>query len=151
MPKSRIMTEDELILKYLLDKKADTTYSTIWANNDGLGLVRATDTYIPISDFRETFLIVESLVRTHKITKLIFDKRELKVFDQKSMEWYFTEWKDRMFDEGLQIHRKILPDDTVFVECVILGREKISEKYPESHFHKMDIAYASDLQDAIEN
>ncbi len=112
-------------------------------------IVTATNNYIPIEDFKKIFLTVEQLTEELKITKLIFDKRELKVFHQPSMEWYFVEWKERMFDKGLCVHRKILPKDAVFRECVKLGREKIYKSHPNAKFNLMDINYANSVEEAL--
>jgi hypothetical protein len=60
-------------------------------------IVQATSKYIPIEQFKEIFHYIGQLVEQEKIAKLIFDKRELTVFHQPSMEWYFVEWKEKMF------------------------------------------------------
>ena len=67
------------------------------------------------------------------------------------MEWYFVEWKEKMYNKGLKTHRKILPQDPVFRQSVKIGREQISEKYPNGKFNLMDIAYSNDLEDALNN
>jgi hypothetical protein len=88
-------------------------------------------------------------VKEKKITKLIFDKRKLTVFHQPSMEWYFVEWKEKMFDLGLKTHRKILPQDEIFRQSVKIGREKIKSIHPNGKYTLMDIQYSENLQDAI--
>lgn len=67
------------------------------------------------------------------------------------MEWYFTEWKEKMWHLGLKTHRKILPDNKVFQQSVKIGREKIKESYPKLKFNEMDIQYKDSIQDAIDN
>ena len=112
-------------------------------------IVTATSTYIPIEEFKNLFEQVGQLVESKKITKLIFDKRELTVFHQPSMEWYFTEWKEDMWSKGLKTHRKILPDNKVFQQSVKIGREKIKGEYPDHKFNEMDIQYKDNLESAI--
>lgn len=112
-------------------------------------IVKAINTYIPIAEFKKVFNQVGTLTQKENIEKLVFDKTALEVFHQPSMEWYFVEWKEKMFDLGLRTHRKILPKDPVFRECVKLGREKIYKKHPEKKFNMMDIQYAKNLDEAI--
>jgi hypothetical protein len=117
----------------------------------GTTIVEATATYIPLEQFKEIFHFVSELVVRNPVTKLIFDKRKLSVFHQPSMEWYFVEWKEKMFDAGLITHRKILPEDDVFRQSVRIGREKINRAYPSKKFHQMDIRYAATMEDALRN
>lgn len=116
-----------------------------------MAVVEALATYIPIEQFKEIFMAIGDLVKKEKITKLVFDKRKLTVFHQPSMEWYFVEWKEKMYDLGLKVHRKILPKDDVFRQSVKIGREKINSLYPNGKFKLMDIGYAETLEDAIKN
>jgi len=117
----------------------------------GIAVITATSTYIPIEEFKEIFEKTGELVKKEKISKLIFDKTELKVFHQPSMEWYFTQWKEKMFDLGLKKHRKILPNDDVFKKSVQIGREKILKDFPNIKAHQMEILYSNTLEDAINN
>jgi hypothetical protein len=112
-------------------------------------LVTATTTYIPIDQFKAIFNEIGLWVSDLKIQKLIFDKRQLTVFHQPSMEWYFVDWKEQMFDLGLVRHVKILPPDEVFRQSVRIGRNKINEAFPDRKFHTMEILYAESLQEAI--
>lgn len=116
-----------------------------------IAVVEATSTYIPIEEFKDIFGEIGKLVESKEITKLIFDKRQLTVFHQPSMEWYFIEWKEQMWDKGLRTHRKILPDNKVFQQSVKIGREKIKEENPTLKFNEMDIQYKDTLQDAIDS
>jgi len=122
---------------YLLQHQPDTA------------VVEATASYIPLDQFKEIFNFIGELTSTKKITKLIFDKRKLSVFHQPSMEWYFVEWKEKMFDAGLKTHRKILPQDDVFRQSVRIGRDKINKAYPTKKFQQMDIQYAETIEEAI--
>jgi hypothetical protein len=112
-------------------------------------VVEATATYIPIEQFKEIFNFIGELVKKGRVTKLIFDKRKLTVFHQPSMEWYFVEWKEKMFDLGLTQHRKILPQDRIFRESVKIGRDKINRSHPNGKFHEMNIQYAETIEEAI--
>ncbi len=112
-------------------------------------VVAATGSYITINEFKEIFNFIGELAQRLKLTKLVFDKRQLKVFHQPSMEWYFIEWKEQMFDIGLRTHRKILPTDKVFQQSVKIGRQSIAEKHPNGKYKQMDIAYAGSLDEAI--
>lgn len=114
-----------------------------------VAVVEATATYIPIEQFKEIFAAIGDIVKEKKISKLVFDKRKLAVFHQPSMEWYFVEWKEKMFDLGLKTHRKILPQDEVFRQSVKIGREKIKAIHPNGKYTQMDIQYAESLEDAI--
>lgn len=118
-------------------------------NQPHILIVEARSTYIPIEHFKETFNFIGELVEKRQISKLIFDKRKLSVFHQPSMEWYFTEWKEQMFNKGLTTHRKILPQDEVFRQSVKIGREKINNQFPNGKFKLMDIAYAENIEQAI--
>jgi hypothetical protein len=114
-----------------------------------VAIVEAKTEYIPIGDFKKIFEAIGEVVKDKGITKLVFDKRNLTVFHQPSMEWYFTEWKEQMFALGLKTHRKILPKNEVFRQSVKIGRDKINNAFPQGKFHQMDIGYAETLEDAI--
>lgn len=112
-------------------------------------VITATDTYIPMEEFKKIFAEVERLVIKEKLTKMVFDKRALRIFHQPSMEWYFIEWKEKMFKFGLSTHRKLLPQDRVFRESVKIGREKIMRENPGLDIQKLDIRYFEHLNDAL--
>ena len=131
-------------------KEKEFKHATIYLTpQQGTALVEATASYIPLEKFKEIFNYIGELTENKKLTKLIFDKRKLSVFHQPSMEWYFAEWKEKMFDVGLTIHRKILPHDDVFRQSVRIGREKINKAYPTKKYHLMDIQYADSVEDAL--
>ncbi len=115
-----------------------------------IAVVTAKTEYIPIDEFKKIFESIGKLVIANSVKKLIFDKRNLTVFHQPSMEWYFTEWKSQMFEAGLKTHRKLLPENEVFRQSVKIGRDKINKNFPNGKFHQMDIGYAETLQEAIE-
>ena len=113
-------------------------------------LVTATATYIPIDQFKAVFNEITLWIEDLKIEKLIFDKRQLTVFHQPSMEWYFVDWKERMFYLGLIRHIKILPKDDVFRQSVKIGRSKIDAAFPDGKFHDMEVLYAETVEEALE-
>lgn len=119
-------------------------------NQKDVCIITATANYIPINEFKEIFDYIGTLVEVENIRKLIFDKRSLTVFHQPSMEWYFVEWKEKMYDMGLKTHRKILPEDEIFRTSVKIGRQKIEANYPEGKYLLMDIQYADSVEEAIE-
>ena len=118
-------------------------------SNPSIAVVEATSNYIPIEQFKEIFNFIGQLVQEQNIHKLIFDKRKLTVFHQPSMEWYFVEWKEKMFELGLKTHRKILPNDEVFKQSVKIGREKIKANFPTGKYTLMDIQYSHSIEEAI--
>jgi hypothetical protein len=119
-------------------------------NSPHIAVVEATANYIPLDPFKEIFNYIGDLTKAKGITKLIFDKRKLSVFHQPSMEWYFIEWKEKTFDLGLKIHRKILPVDDIFRQSVRIGRDKINKAYPTKKFNLMDIQYFETVEEAIQ-
>jgi len=140
-------------MKNDLVEKRKFKHATVYVvkDNQQVGIVKATTTYIPLDQFKEIFAYIGQLTAAEKITKLVFDKSALSVFHQPSMEWYFVEWKEKMFDLGLKTHRKILPVDEVFRQSVKIGREKINKSHPNGRYKLMDIQYAESLEDAIVN
>jgi hypothetical protein len=114
-------------------------------------LIVATVAYIPIGDFKEIFFKATDLIEKYNLTKVVFDKRKLTVFHQPSMEWYFTTWKEELLTKfGLKTHRKILPDNDVFIQSVKLGRMKIEKDFPNGRYKEMDIQYAHSIDEAVE-
>lgn len=141
------LTKAELVEK----KRLKHAVVTIVKDMPNIAVIEALSTYIPIEQFKEIFEYVGTMVINENITKLIFDKRKLTVFHQPSMEWYFVEWKEKMFDAGLKVHRKILPTDEVFRQSVKIGRDKIGKMHPNGKYKVMDIKYAESLEEAIFN
>ena len=134
---------------FILEKEFKHAKVLTVTNSPNTAIVEALTNYIPLEPFKEIFNFIGELAKQKKITKLIFDKRKLTVFHQPSMEWYFIEWKEKMFDQGLNIHRKILPADDVFRQSVRIGREKIDKNYPTKKFNQMDIQYAETIEEAL--
>lgn len=134
-----------------MKKVKDFKHASVFVSMDfpRTAIVEATANYIPLEQFKEIFQFIGNLAAENALTKLIFDKRKLSVFHQPSMEWYFVEWKEKMFEVGLKTHRKILPNDDVFRQSARIGREKINKAYPSRKFHQMDIKYASSMDEAL--
>ena len=137
--------------KLVLEKKFKHANILRVESQTSIVVVQASVNYIPVEDFREIFNYVGESIKKEPIRKLIFDKTKLTVFHQPSMEWYFLEWKEKMYDLGLRTHRKILPNDEVFKHSVKIGREKIKQNFPNGKFNLMDIQYAQNIDEAIEN
>lgn len=124
-------------------------YAAVQYFEPDIVVVKATAEYIPINEFQAVFDQAGKLVEEYKVKRLVFDKRALRVFDQPSMEWYFTEWKAQMADRGLTVHRKILPNDFAFRESVKVGHKNITQKHPQGKFRDLDIQYADSLEEAF--
>jgi len=118
-------------------------------NHPEVAVIVANTSYIPIASFKGIFYSMEELVIEKKISKLIFDKTQLRVFHQPSMEWYFVEWKEKMAALGLVNHVKILPEDYNFCQSVKIGRDLINKNYPTARFHQLSIQYAGTIEEAV--
>jgi O-methyltransferase involved in polyketide biosynthesis len=105
--------------------------------------------YLPVEEFKEFFEQMTPIIKEHQISKFIFDKRSLRAFHQPTMEWYFVEWKQKLMDSGLTVHRKILPDEGWFKKAVQAGRASIEKSHPDFPFDKLDIQYFNSIDDCI--
>ena len=112
-------------------------------------VVRATAEFVPFAEFQSIFEAAAEVIRQENITQLVFDKRSLRVFDPESMEWYFTQWKEAMYDLGLRTHYKIMPENIPFKYGVDLTRQRIFEQYPNARFHRMNIRYVASVEEAL--
>lgn len=109
----------------------------------------ATNEYIPAKQFKEIFEYIIKLLKTKSYKKLIFDKREITVFNRRSMEWYYLKWKPKAAELGLTKHRKILGVNATFNNSVELCRKMMDEDYPDAQYHIYDIIYVNTLEEAI--
>ncbi|MGQ9848172.1 MAG: hypothetical protein ACUVQP_11835 [Bacteroidales bacterium] len=110
-----------------------------------------TKEYVPIEEFKEIFNEMIPFIEKYKIKKFVFDKQNLRVFHQPSMEWYFVYWKKEVYEKGLKIHRKILPQNQpAFKLAVEAGRSKIEKEY-KTIIHLLDIQYKDTIKEAIES
>lgn len=114
-------------------------------------ILEVTESYIPIEEFQLIFNSMTDFIAKKGLKKFIFDKRNMKVFHQPSMEWYFTEWKDQLYDLGLLTIRKLLPDDKLFALSVENGKKIIDLRYPNGRYTQMDIQYKDSIEEAIES
>ncbi len=111
-----------------------------------------TKEYVPIEEFKEIFEATVSFIKEYQIKKFIFDKQHLRVFHQPSMEWYFVFWKKEIYDLGLKIHRKILPQNQQFFTLAVeAGRAKILEQYQDTVIPMLDIQYKNTVAEAIKS
>lgn len=113
-------------------------------------IIQATKNFIPLRSFKDIFYKATEIIKDKGITKIIFDKRKLKIFHQPSMLWYFTDWKEEMVEQGVKTHRKLLPSSPVFQESVKRCREQIIRDYPDLKVHQLDIQYCDSLEEAIQ-
>ncbi len=113
-------------------------------------VLKATKHFIPQNAFEALFTKLSEPLKANNIDKLVFDKRNLTVFSQPSMEWYYTSWKGQMAEAGLTKHRKMLPQDRLFRTSVEIGRQNIRAKHPHIAAHDLDIQYMDTLEMAIE-
>lgn len=116
----------------------------------GVLLIQAKRDYIPDEDFRKQFNAIYNQLGANQIEKVIFDKQQLKVFNQQSMTWYHTDWKVRLKKNlGITRHRKVLPNDDLFKNSVDVGRDRIKREHPEFQFDDFDIVYKETVEQAI--
>ncbi|TAG03290.1 MAG: hypothetical protein EAZ44_06230 [Cytophagia bacterium] len=101
-------------------------------------------------NFINLFTEMGEFIKKNNVKKLIFDKRNMRIFDQTSMEWYHVEWKTSMKKYGLSVYRKILPNDFIFEKSVELGRLKIAKENPAFKFEDFDIQYCKTVEEAME-
>ena len=125
-------------------------YARVWFNKSRKTIIceLLTD-YVPIEDFKESFLEIGELVKTGGFEKFIFDKRALRAFHQPTMEWYFIHWKKEMLGYGVKTHRKILPEEKWFEKMVQIAKTQILTQYPDNIIDQLDIAYCDTLEVAI--
>jgi len=106
---------------------------------------------IKYEEFVDAFEQIGELVKLYGVSKLIFDKRSLKFFDQASMTWYHVHWKAAMLQHGLDTYRKILPQNDLFKQSVEIGKGKIVRENPDFDFEKFDIQYFDTIDAALTN
>ena len=112
-------------------------------------LCQARKAYLPHEVFVETYRQIEGLVPRHRITKLVFDKQPLRIFNQASMIWYHVHWKQQMYELGLRTYRKILPPDEAFRLAVSICRANLMKDNSGFDLAKFDIRYCNSLAEAL--
>ncbi len=125
-------------------------YAKVYENKvKGIIICELLTDYVPIEDFKNTFLQISQVIKRGGFHKFIFDKRSLRAFHQPSMEWYFLHWKNEMMEYGLVKHRKILPAEKWFEKMVMIAKEQIMKNNPDNIIDKLDIKYCDTLEEAI--
>lgn len=114
-----------------------------------LGICKAVREYIPISHFKDGFNEIAKIAIDQDIRAILFDKSNLTVFHQPSMEWYYTEWKKKLVDEGINTHFKILPELPWFHKSVEAGKSEIKRNNPDFNFDSFSVTYVSKTEEAI--
>ncbi len=138
-------------LNYKYDEVVKKDYGIVFALPEQHILIcELFNEYTPIEEFKEIFRATVPIIEKLQTTKFIFDKQNLRVFHQPSMEWYFIEWKKEIYAKGLSAHRKILPQsEPAFALAVEAGRAKILKEFPDTIIDKLDIQYSTNIADAI--
>ncbi len=114
-------------------------------------MLQALSGFISHDDFKEVHFSVGNYIKLYKPDKYIFDKRSLRVFQEKSRRWYFLVWKTEMYKEGLRKIHKILPYDEIFrfqVEGVRADLD-LDLKNKTAVYRDMEICYFEDVEDAL--
>jgi len=138
---------------YKYDIVINKDYGTVFLLPDNqIMICELTKEYVPIEEFKEIFSETVPLIEKYGIKKFIFDKQNMRVFHQPSMEWYFVFWKQEIYAKGLSVHRKILPQDqTAFCLAVEAGKAKIMSEYKDTVIPLLDIQYKTTVKEAIES
>lgn len=146
------MASSTLSLQELTREHVVAKYATISSIEPlGIAICTVTAAYIPMAEFEKLLKTTGELIKRERLTKFIFDKRNLTAFHMPSMEWYHLNWKEDMYQFGLVSHRKLLPDDKMFERNVTEGRKRIMRENPWYDFNKYDIVYCQTMAEAIEN
>ena len=142
--------QEKLPQHFKKDDKLSSEHFNVFISLDaGIMIAQVLSSYVPVEDFINTFQKMVGAVSTKKINKFIFDKRELRAFNQPTMEWYYIEWKEKLLDEGLNVHRKLLPEEEWFKKCVEAGKDEILREYPNNRLNQIDIQYFETISDCI--
>lgn len=149
-----MMTTEEKNIKEELPEGSQIIFENKYAKvailNEGQILIcQAIDIFIPTEQFTNLFQEIGNYIKSHSVKKLIFDKRSLKIFDQKAMTWYHIVWKKEMLAYGLETWRKLLPQDATFRMSVNIGKNKIKTDHPEFDFDLFNIQYVESFEEAI--
>jgi hypothetical protein len=140
-------------LSYKYELVINKEYGKVFLLPDNQTMIcELTKEYVSIEDFRTIFSEMVPFIEKHKIKKIVFDKQNMRVFHQPSMEWYYIFWKEEIYKKGVSVHRKILPQDQIaFNLAVEAGKSKIMSEHKESIIPLLDIQYKTSIQEAIES
>lgn len=126
-------------------------YAGVYYNGQFKTLVlRATESYIPIDEFKQTFEHIGQIAQQREVKSLVFDKQQLTTFDQPSMEWYFAIWKPAAKQYGIVNHFKLLPELEWFRQSVKAGQALIYQKFGTGFLAGVNISYVPTMQDALD-
>ncbi len=131
----------------LLDSKyAKILYS---ATYEAIICVAVAD-FIPKNEFEPIFRQAGTEIKAKNAKRMVFDKRNFKIFDQPSMIWYHIILKPEIkATTGMVTYRKLLPDDKTFRMSVEIGRKHIKTHNPEFNFEDFDIKYMDSMEEAL--
>lgn len=134
---------------FTLEKKG--TYSSLYFNEAlKMAICVAEEEYIPIDNFKDTFMHITTMIEKVPIEHLVFDKRKLRTFHQPSMEWYFAVWKPCIKNKGLTNHYKILPRLDWFEKAVEAGKFEIFQKFSREILNGITISYVNSIEEAVD-
>ena len=112
--------------------------------------LEATEDYLPPEAFKKDFKEILKFSEKESIRNLIFDKSNLDVFHQKSMEWYFVEITPGLFENGLQRFYKVLPNKPWFnLDLILKSTAQIKREHPEVNFSEFDSTYVPSVEYAM--
>jgi len=117
--------------------------------NTSLGLISAKKDYIPIENFKIGFSEISKHLKDQGLNSIIFDKRNLTVFHQPSMEWYYTSWKMDLIEVNVRRHYKILPALPWFEKSVEAGKNEIKANHPDFDFSQFTVTYVTNPEEAV--
>jgi len=144
------MKTEETTINFEMHLEMQNEYFKCFRDEEKNFLICETQTtYLPVEEFVDFFEKMTPIIKEYQISKFIFDKRSLRAFHQPTMEWYFVEWKQKLMEFGLTVHRKILPEEGWFKKAVEAGRSSIEKSHPEFPFDKLDIQYFNTIEDCI--
>lgn len=142
--------QEKLPTHFNLEHDLSSDYFNVFVSKKaGIMIAQILSSYVPTEHFIHTFQKMGDIIVNQKLKKFIFDKRELRAFNQPTMEWYYIEWKEKLFDHGLSQHRKLLPNEDWFKKCVEAGKDEILKDYPNNRLSEIDIQYFDTLTDCI--
>lgn len=144
--------ETQIFNGYEFTLKSKSAFASLYFNKElKLAICVAETEYIPIDNFKETFIYISEMIKNTEINHLIFDKQKLRTFHQPSMEWYFAVWKPTVKIKGLVNHYKILPKLDWFEKAVEAGKYEIFQKFSKEILNGITITYVNSVDNAIDD
>lgn len=117
----------------------------------GTALVVAKNAYIPHEDFLEIFSKAEEMIISHEMYRLIFDMSILKRLETSSLEWFYLDWKSRMYTcHGLISHCEILPHNPSIRENFKKKRNQILALQPDNPVRHTSFYESQSIEQAFE-